>query len=169
MDAFEIIKGRGDVREFSAQDISSEIKSEILQAARLTGTGMNSQHWRFIIVEQKDNLKKLAADSTSGSWIQGAKFAVVVLTNPKYGFHKIDAGRVLQNMQIAAWNKGVDSCLFTGIREDNLRRDFAIPNDLHATVIIGFGYPTKKQKAIRKNRLPIHELVYHEMYGQSYK
>jgi nitroreductase len=119
------------------------------------------------MVENKDNLKKLAEDSTSGSWIAGANFAIIVLTNPKYSFHAIDAGRVLQNMQLAAWNQGVGSGLFTGIREEELRSDFAIPKDLSPAVIVGFGYPVSNLTGRRKNRLPIHELVYYEKYGQS--
>jgi nitroreductase len=167
MDAFKCIATKLEVREFSTQDISSEIRSKILEAARLTGTGMNTQHWRFILVEKKDNLKKLAEDSTSGSWVAGANFAVIVLTNPKYGFHLIDAGRVLQNMQLTAWNEGVGSGLFTGIREEKIRKDFQIPTELTPSVILGFGYPVSKLTGKRKNRLPVHELVYYEKYGNS--
>jgi nitroreductase len=167
MDAFECIATKLEVREFSTQEVPSEIRSKILEAARLTGTGMNTQHWRFIMVEKKDNLKKLAEDSTSGSWVAGANFAVIVLTNPQYGFHLIDTGRVLQNMQLTAWNQGVGSGLFTGTREEKLRDDFAIPKELSPSVIIGFGYPAKKLAGKRKNRLPIHELVYYEKYGNS--
>jgi nitroreductase len=167
MDAFECIATKLEVREFSTQKVPSEIRSKILEAARLTGTGMNTQHWRFILVEKKDNLKKLAEDSTSGSWVAGANFAVIVLTNPQYGFHLIDTGRVLQNMQLTAWNQGVGSGLFTGIREDKLRGDFAIPKDLSPSVTIGFGYPARKVTGKRKNRLPIRELVYYEKYGNS--
>lgn len=167
MDAFECIATKLEVREFSTQKVPSEIRSKILEAARLTGTGMNTQHWRFILVEKKDNLKKLAEDSTSGSWVAGANFAVIVLTNPQYGFHLIDTGRVLQNMQLTAWNQGVGSGLFTGIREDKLRGDFAIPKELSPSVTIGFGYPARKLTGKRKNRLPIHELVYYEKYGNS--
>jgi nitroreductase len=167
MDAFECITTKLEVREFSTQNISSEIRSKILDAARLTGTGMNTQHWRFILVEKKDNLEKLAEDSTSGSWVSGANFAVIVLTNPKYGFHLIDAGRVLQNMQLTAWNEGVGSGLFTGIREEKLRSNFQIPNELTPSVILGFGYPLSKLIGKRKNRLPVHELVYYEKYGSS--
>jgi nitroreductase len=167
MDAFKCIATKLEVREFSTQDISSEIRSKILEAARLTGTGMNTQHWRFILVEKKDNLKKLAEDSTSGSWVAGANFAVIVLTNPKYGFHLIDAGRVLQNMQLTAWNEGVGSGLFTGIREEKIRNDFQIPDELTPSVIIGFGYPVSKLTGKKKNRLPVHELVYYEKYGNS--
>jgi nitroreductase len=167
MDAFQCIATKLEVREFNTQEVPSEIRSKILEAARLTGTGMNTQHWRFIMVEKKDNLKKLAEDSTSGSWVAGANFAVIVLTNPQYGFHLIDTGRVLQNMQLTAWNQGVGSGLFTGIREDKLRGDFAIPKDLSPSVTIGFGYPARKLTGKRKNRLPIHELVYYEKYGNS--
>ena len=167
MDTFECITTKLEVREFSTLDVPSEIKLKVLEAARLTGTGLNTQHWRFILVDDKNNLKKMAEDSTSGSWVAGANFAVIVLTNPKYNFHLIDAGRVLQNMQLTAWNDGVGSGLFTGIREEKLKSDFAIPNELSPTVIAGFGYPARKLIGKRKNRLPLRELVHYEKYGNS--
>ena len=167
MDTFECITTKLEVREFSTLGVPPEIKLKVLESARLTGTGLNTQHWRFILVENKDNLKKMAEDSTSGSWVEGANFAVIVLTNPKYNFHLIDAGRVLQNMQLAAWNHGVSSGLFTGIREEKFRSDYAIPKDLSPTIIIGFGYPARKLTGKRKNRLPLHELVHYEKYGNS--
>ena len=77
MDAFECITTKLEVREFSAEDVSSEIRLKVLEAARLTGTGLNTQHWRFIVLENKDNLKKLAEDSPSGRWVAGANFALI--------------------------------------------------------------------------------------------
>jgi nitroreductase len=167
MDTFECLTTKLEIREFSAQLVQSEVRLEVLEAARLTGTGLNTQHWRFILVENKDNLKKLAHDSTSGSWVAGANFAIIVLTNPKYNFHLIDAGRVIQNMQLAAWNQGVGSGLFTGIKEAELRNDFGIPQDLSPTVVVGFGHPARKLGGKRKNRLPLNELIYYEKYGKS--
>src|ERR687883_306791 len=167
MDAFECLSTKLEVREFSSQDVGSEIRSKILEAARLTGTGLNTQHWRFIVVKDKGNLKRLAQDSTSGSWVASANFAIIVLTNPKYNFHLIDAGRVLQNMQLVAWNDGVGSALFTGIMEEKFRSDFGIPKELSPTIVIGFGYPTKKLSGKKKNRLPLDKLVYYEKYGKS--
>jgi nitroreductase len=167
MDTFECLTTKLEVREFSAQVVQSEVRLKVLEAARLTGTGLNTQHWRFILVENKDNLKKLAQDSTSGSWVAGANFAIIVLTNPKYNFHLIDAGKVIQNMQLAAWNQGVASGLFTGIKEAELRNDFEIPQDLSPTVVVGFGYPARKLVGKRKNRLPLNELIYYEKYDNS--
>jgi nitroreductase len=167
LDVFDSIATKLDVRQFSVQDVPSEIKQSILEAARLTGTGLNTQHWRFIVVEGKDQLKKLAEDSTSGAWVAGANFAIIVLTNPKHKFHMIDAGRVLQNMQLAAWNRGVASGLFTGIKEEKLRSDFGIPQELNITLVIGFGFPAGKLTGRKKDRLPLGELVYYGKYGNS--
>ena len=138
MDAFECIATKLDVREFSLQNISAETRSKILEAARLTGSGLNTQHWRFIVIEEEKNLKKLAEDSTTGGWVSGANFAVIVLTNPRHKFHMIDAGRAVQDMQLAAWNYGVSSCLFTGVQEEKLRSDFGIPKELNPTIIRRF-------------------------------
>lgn len=167
MDTFQCIATKLEIREFSAQDVPSEIRLMILEAARLTGTGLNTQHWRFILVNNKQNLKTLAGDSTSGKWVAGANFAVIILTNPEYNFHLIDAGIVLQNMQLAAWNQGVGSGLFTGIQEEKLRNDFGIPRELSPTVVLGFGYPARQLTGKRKKRLPLDKLVYYEKYGSS--
>jgi nitroreductase len=109
----------------------------------------------------------LAEDSTSGKWVAGANFAIIILTNPEYNFHLIDAGRVLQNMQLAAWNQGVGSGLFTGIKEEKLRKDFGVPRELSPTVVVGFGYPARQLSGKRKKRMPIDKLVYYEKYDTS--
>ncbi len=165
MEAFDCIATKLDIREYGNEDVPANIRLDILEAARLTGTGLNTQHWRFILVKNKDNLKKLAEDSTSGKWVAGSNFAIIVLTNPKYGFHMLDAGRVLQNMQLAAWDKGIGSGLFTGVKEEKLKEDFAIPMHLHPAVIVCFGYPVRKLTGKRKNRLPQDDLVFYEKYG----
>ena len=136
---------------------------KILDAARATGSGLNMQHWRFILVQESDNIKKLTKDSTSGKWVAKANFAIIVLTNPNYNFHMIDAGRVVQDMQLAAWNFGVVSCLFTGINVENLRRDFSVPEQMQPSIVVGFGYPTRKILG-KKIRLPLDEIAFLEKY-----
>src|SRR6476646_10037204 len=165
MDAFECLATKLDIRDFSQIEVPGDIKLKILEAARLTGTGLNTQHWRFILVDTIAKLKKLAEDSTSGTWIRGANFAVIILTNPRYNFHLIDAGRVLQSVQLAGWNYGVGSGLFTGITEESLRSDFGIPKELSPTVIVGFGYPANKLTGKKKNRMSLDKLVSYERYG----
>ena len=165
MDAYECVATKLDVREFDSRDVPADVKLKVLEAARLTGSGINNQHWRFILVQGRDHLKRLAEDSTTGSWVAQANFAVIVLTNPKFGFHMLDAGRAAQDMQIAAWNFGVISCLFTGLNLETLQRDFGIPNNLNPSVVVGFGYPGRKVTGKRKNRKPLSDLTFLNSYG----
>lgn len=164
MDAYECVATKLDVREFDPRNVPADVKLKVLEAARLTGSGINNQHWRFILVQGRDRLKRLAEDSTTGGWVAQANFAVIVLTNSKFSFHMLDAGRAAQDMQITAWNFGVISCLYTGLNLETLRKDFGIPKDLSPSVVVGFGYPSKKLSGKRKNRKPLSELAYLNNY-----
>jgi hypothetical protein len=143
---YETVVSKLDIRQFADLDVSNEIRLKILE-------------------DSKDMLQLLAEDSTSGGWVSGANFAIMVLTNSDYGFKMLDAGRALQNMQLVAWSEGVGSGLFTGIREKKIRTDFNIPEDLDIAVIIGFGYPSRKLTGMRKNRISMNNILYHQRYG----
>ncbi len=128
---------------------------------------MNKQHMRFILVQDSEAIKKLAEDSTTGGWVAGANFAVVVVTDPKPGYTLIDTGRAVQDMQLAAWSNGIVSCVYSGFKDDDMRRDFAIPSELRPTMAVGFGYPTKKILG-KKNRKPLTELAYVDKFGNTF-
>ena len=169
MDAFECIATKLDVRDYdSTKKVPGDVKLKVLEACRLTASGMNKQHWRFILVQERQNLQQLAADSTTGKWVANCDFAIIVLTDPTLAYHGIDAGRVLQDMQLAAWNYGVASRVFTGVNMEILRRDYAIPAQLNPTVIAGFGYPAKKITGHKKARKPLEEVVSLEKYGNKF-
>jgi len=168
MDTYKTILTKLDVRQFDTKKVPADVKLKVLEAARASGTGINKQHWRFILVQDKVVIKKLAEDSTSGGWVAGADFAVIVLADPQLGFHLIDSGRAVQDMQSAAWDQGVISGLYTGFKEDRMRRDFAIPNELKPTVVVGFGYPTMKILG-KKNRRPLSELAFVDKYGTKFE
>lgn len=165
MDAYEAVKSKLDLAEFATKNVPSDVKVKVIDAARLTGSGMNAQHWKFILVQGGERLKTLANDSTTGKWVEHADFAVIVLTNPKYGFHLIDAGRALESMQIAAWNFGVASRIFTGINREAFERDFGIPKELNPSVVVGFGYPARKILG-KKKRKPMGEVAFLDRFGK---
>lgn len=165
MDAYDVITTKLDVRSYSAKEVPEEIQTRVLNAGRLAGTGKNMQHWRFILVKDKENLRRLAEDSITGMWVAGANFAVVVLTAHRLNFHKIDAGRAAEDMQLAAWSEGVVSCIYTGIKVDEMREHFDIPEELAPTIVVGFGYPAGKVTGRRKNRLPLNEVAFQEKFG----
>ena len=168
MDTFEAISTKLDVRQFASKRVPGDVRRKILEAARLTGSSMNTQHWRFVLVRDRANLARLAADGTSGKWVAGADFAVLVLIDPKVPGSTIDTGRVVQDMQLAAWNFGVASGIYIGLGEQAVRKDYAVPDALKPAAVLGFGYPMKKILG-KKDRKPMEELVFPEKYGEKLK
>ena len=161
MDAFDAIRTKLDVREFAAKRVDDGVRAKVLEAARFTGSSHNSQHWRFVLVREPVNLEKLAQDSTTGGWVKGADFAVIVSVDPKVPGSVIDAGRATQDMQLAAWEEGVASGVYTGMKLEDVRKDFGIHQELNPTIVVAFGYPTKKLRG-RKNRKPLREIAFLE-------
>ena len=53
MDVYEAVVSRVEVREYSDRRVPDEVKLKVLEAARMSPTGFNLQHWRFILVEDK--------------------------------------------------------------------------------------------------------------------
>jgi len=168
MDTFDAIATKMESREYSQKPVPADVKRKVLEAARLTASGMNYQEWKLILVQEPARLGKLAEDSTTGQWVAGTNFAVMVLMDPKYNFNTLDAGRVVQDMQLAAWNYGVSSRIFTGFNKELMQRDFGIPPSLALTVVVGFCYPAKKLKG-KKNRLPLGDVAFEDRYGQKLK
>jgi len=165
MDVFKAVSSRLEIREFADKPVPDEVKLRVLEAARLSPSGVNTQHWRFILVDDKKALRELADMSTTGKWVGDAAFAVIVLTDPKYPFHRLDAGRVISSMQLVAWEDGVGSRIYTGIDEQRMRERFGIPQSLEITAVVGFGYP-KRRVLGRKNRLPLEKVAFQGRYGE---
>jgi nitroreductase len=164
LDAYDAVATKLDIREFAKRRVDNEIKKKVLEAARLTGSSMNSQHWRFILVQDSKGLDTLARDSTTGKWVKGSDFAVVVCVDPKIPGSGIDAGRSLQDMEVVAWEHGVGSGIYTGFRASEMRSDFRIPENLSPAVVVGFGYPQKKLHG-RKKRKPLSDVAFLERFG----
>jgi hypothetical protein len=53
------------------------------------------------------------------------------------------------------------------VRDEKMRTDFKIPSNLSISAVLGFGFPKKSITGKRKNRKPLSELAYNEVYGNS--
>ena len=54
------IKTRRSVREYLDMPLSEETIKKIIDAGRYAPTGLNLQPWRFMVVQNKEMLKKLS-------------------------------------------------------------------------------------------------------------
>lgn len=59
-EVLESIKNRRSIRKYIDKPVESEKLDKIIEAARLAPSATNKQPWRFIIVTDKELIKKIA-------------------------------------------------------------------------------------------------------------
>lgn len=60
MDLFDAIQGRKSIRRFKQTPVPDEDIKKILDAGRFAPSASNSQPWSFVIIKDRDILKKMA-------------------------------------------------------------------------------------------------------------
>lgn len=177
MDGYLAAVAKREVREYTDRPVPEEILTKVLQAGRASGSAKNSQPWRFIVLKDRQHRHDLADAMMAPRNLDRCAVAIaVVLTNERLRF---DAGRVAQNMMVAAWALGIGSCP-NSVRpdaHDRMRQDLGVPADAAVATVITLGYPAPGQphprpnadseKIVAKlNRLSLEELVHRERFSR---
>lgn len=163
MDVSEAIETRIEVRSFRDKPVNDETKRAILEAGRLAPSGRNTQHWRFIVIDDDEQLAELADRSETGGWVADAGFAIAICTDPSHDFHEIDAGRTVTHMQLAAWEREIASCIYTP--EGPAPAEYlGIPEAYRLTVVAAFGHPEGEFRG-HKDRKPLEDIAYSGTFG----
>jgi nitroreductase len=167
-DVFEAIRTLLAVRSYQTRPVPDDVVRRIVEAGRLTGSGMNGQPWHFIVVREADTLRRLGALASSGSYVAQAPLAIVVATE-RSRFAVSDASRAIQSMLLAAWADGVGSNWvgFGGL--DKTRALLDIPAGLDVLAILPFGYPARAIGRGKKQRKPLREVAHLERYGHPFE
>lgn len=170
MDVSEAIRTKRAVRNFSKQALSEKDVRAILNAGRRSQSSKNRQAWHFIAVQERATLKKLSKAGTFASHQARAALSVLILTPPSEEFYGalFDAGQAAAYMQLAAWERGVVSCLATLYKGDFVRELLGIPAEWQPLMAISFGYPTDKMRLtlgpLRGGRKSFDEVVHWERW-----
>ena len=168
MDVFEAVRTLLAVRSYQDTPVPEAVIRRIVEAGRLTGSGMNGQPWHFIVVRDAETLRRLGGLASSGSYVAQAPLAIVVATD-KTRFAVSDASRAIQSMLLTAWAEGVGSNWvgFGGL--DNARALLNIPANLDVLAILPFGYPARAVGRGKKERKPLREVAHLERYGRPFE
>ncbi|MGI0077999.1 MAG: nitroreductase family protein [Nitrososphaerales archaeon] len=167
MDAYQAITTVLTVREYKPEAVPAASIAKILNGARMTASAKNKQPWSFVVVTDRENLKKIADLAPTGRHIAKASFAVAVLTEPENRWSEMDATRAIQSMTIQAWDEGVGSSWVGNLERDKIKDLLSIPASLNLLTVIPFGYPTVNYKG-KKNRKQLGEIAFSEKFGMPF-
>lgn len=168
MDVFEAVRTMLAVRRYLDRAVPETIVQRIVEAGRLTGSAMNLQPWHFIVVQDRDTLRRLGALARSGPYVAEAPLAIVVAVD-RTGYAVSDASRAIDSMMLTAWSEGVGSNWvgFGGLEKVNAL--LGIPPELDVLAILPFGYPADRIGRGKKNRKPLRAVAHRERYGQPFR
>jgi nitroreductase len=166
MEIFEAIRTLLAVREYEQRPISDEVVARILEAGRLSGSSGNKQPWHFIVVQDPETLRQLAAVTPSGPYIAGAPLAIVVAVERK---RVADGSRAIQNMLLAAWGEGVGGNWVGFGKMEEVKQLLGIPEELDVVAVVPFGYPAKPVGQGKKSRKPLAEVAHRERWGKPFE
>src|SRR5437660_11650561 len=78
METFDAIRTVLAVRHFKDTPIPEPIVRQIVEAGHLTASAGNGQPWHFIVVRDKETLRRLGQLAPTGPYIAQAQLAIVV-------------------------------------------------------------------------------------------
>ena len=159
MEVFEAIRTLLAVRRYQDRLVPDEVVRRTVEAAHLTASSMNKQPWHFVVVQDRDTLRRLGELARTGPYIAQAPLAIAVAVEKASRFGVSDASRAIQDMMLTAWADGVGSNWvgFGGL--DAARELLAIPPAFDLLAIVPFGYPAQAIGRGRKQRKPLGEVA----------
>jgi nitroreductase len=164
MNVSDAIRSKRAIREFTGQPVSEEDLAAILNAGRRAQSSNNSQPWRFVVITNRDTLTRLSECGNYARHLAGAAFAVALVGTA----HEVDfdLGQAAAYMQLAAWERGIGSCIASMWQPDKARAILGVPEEYSLDIAISFGYPATppvpKQGA--KGRRTFDEVVRREKW-----
>ena len=173
MEVWTAIRAKRMVRRFEARRLAPEHLTRIVDAGRHAGSSKNQQRWDFLVVEDRDRLRRLSEVGPYAGHVAGAAAAVALVTpDPRAPGASLslawDAGLAAENMMLAAWELGIGSCPATVYEQAVARDVLGFPGDRFCGWILSFGYPAHPDDLTRPpqkgGRKPFEEVVHRERW-----
>lgn len=98
------------VRQFTDQPVAVEQLDAIVDVGRWSGSGMNRQPWRYIVIRDVERIRRLADMDMPHSRALVTAMGAIVVVVPSGGSavsHAFDEGRAAERMLIATYQLGL--------------------------------------------------------------
>ena len=151
MDIMELLAGRRTYRRFLQKPVPAGVVADMVEAVRLSSCGANRQAIRLVVVQSPAMVAKVQPLVKWAAYLppeqgvpkpgeQPVLFVAVVQDASIPGDKDTDAGIALANLTLAAWAKGVGSCIMGAIDRPRLAQllGLAETEKLHSMVALGY-------------------------------
>jgi nitroreductase len=151
---YDLILSRRSIRQFESRPIPQDVLRDVVNAGRLAPSAANRQPLEFMVVDKEGKKDQVFPCLKWAGYIapdgnpkpgQEPQAYVVVLVNTairEKGF-EWDSGAAIENMILAALEKGIGSCWIISADKDRIRTVLNIPATHTIDSVLALGYPAE--------------------------
>jgi nitroreductase len=172
-EGIEFLRTLRQYRRFTEELVPKEVLDDLLEVARWTGSAKNTQPWEFIVVEDREMLRRIAQAGQFSGFLEGVALAIVIVLDGRSPrTEAYDEGRVSERLMLAARLHGLGSGTGWFGSDDaqaTVRSLLGIPGERHVWSAVGFGYVQSQAPnvpaMVNRGRKPLVEIVSYGTYG----
>ncbi|MFZ5651363.1 MAG: nitroreductase family protein [Bacillota bacterium] len=174
MEVMEAIRARSSFRRYKEDPVSWDLVLHVLEAARLAPSWHNKQGFFFLVLT--DERRKLLADclyeaNPARNALLQAPVSIVLCADPAQSgsydgkeYYMVDAACAMENLMLAAIEKGLGTCWVAGgLNDELIKKNYGIPENLKVVAITPLGYPSYQPKP--RPRKSLQELTFLNSWG----
>ena len=159
MDIMELLAGRRTYRRFLQKPVPAGVVADMVEAVRLSSCGANRQAIRLVVVQSPAMVAKVQPLVKWAAYLppeqgvpkpgeQPVLFVAVVQDASIPGDKDTDAGIALANLTLAAWAKGVGSCIMGAIDRPRLTELLGLAENETLHTMVALGYPAHASRIV---------------------
>lgn len=143
---------RRTVRKFKEKKIEKEVVMELMKTALVSPSGRNGKPYEFVVVDDKETIKKLSVSKESGAVFAAEAPLMIVI----FGHVNDDCAIASTIIQLKAHELGLGSCWIQtkekvdsegNATDENIKKILGAPSELKVHNMIALGYPAEEKPA----------------------
>ncbi|MGB9300004.1 MAG: nitroreductase family protein [Anaerolineae bacterium] len=188
METMEAIRKRKSLKNcLCGREIEREKLEQILEAGGLAPSARNGQPWRFVVVQGKENVERVAAKAFVGFakgnlLVKEANVLILAFANHEENlmpdgafFYPTDVGLAFQNLLLAATDMGLVTHPMAAVNQAELKKVLGVPEGERFILATPLSYPAQgsydeaaKEKAGPTGRKSLSEIAYINEWGKPF-
>jgi nitroreductase len=154
LSVIDLAKNRRTIRRFKNRRVPYSILESCVDAARMAPSGANMQPCEYLIIDDGELLPQIFSTLKWAGYIvpkgdpppgeEPAAYIAILINRqkrPQGGNH--DVGIAAAYISLAAFEKGLGSCLLGSIDRDRLRQILKVPDHCEIDLVVALGYPNE--------------------------
>jgi nitroreductase len=171
VETWDAIRARRNVRAYEDRPIGLDEVERILEAGRRSPSSRNDQPWDFVVVSDRERLRRLAEVWQHARHVARSAVTIAVVSpvpgSPAHAAAiNFDLGQAAMAMQLAATDLGIGAGHAAVADQDLARELLGFPDDRELAWLLALGYPADRPlEPIRSPaRRPFDEVVHHDRW-----